>query len=84
MRIQMTEPGTRYTATFTVDERCELEAMLDRETAAAIAFALPQGFGVVLTRHDAHTFTVEASPEVPPGVVSERDLFARTRGGVVD
>lgn len=71
----MTEPATGYSTTFTVSERRELEAILDRETAAAIAAATRLGTGLVVTRHDARTFTVAASPEVPPGLIHERDLF---------
>jgi hypothetical protein len=68
-------PDTAYSKTFTVAERHELEDALDREAAAAIAAASRLGVGVVVTRHDARTFTVEASSEAPPGSIHERDLF---------
>jgi hypothetical protein len=66
--------GSGYTVTFTVADGSRLDAVLDREVATAMAVAYPQGLGVLLTRHDARTFTLEASPEVPAGTVSERDL----------
>lgn len=72
----MPGPGTGYTVTFTVAEGDRIDAVLDREVTAAMAAACPQGLGVLVTRHDGRTFTVEASPEVPAGIVSERDLFA--------
>ena len=72
---ETTEPATGYSATFTVTERQELDARLDREADAAIAVAGRLGAGVVVTRHDSRTFTVELSPEVPAGVIFERDLF---------
>ncbi|MGT2464238.1 hypothetical protein [Sinomonas atrocyanea] len=71
----MPGPDTAYSRTFTVAERRELEATLDKEAAAAIAAAGRLGIGVVVTRHDARTFTVEASSEAPAGSIHERDLF---------
>uniref|UniRef100_UPI003899AC7D hypothetical protein n=1 Tax=Pigmentiphaga litoralis TaxID=516702 RepID=UPI003899AC7D len=71
----MTEPATGYSTTFTVTERNELEPRLDHETAEAIAAATSLGVGLVVTRHDANTFTIAASPEVPPGLIHERDLY---------
>jgi hypothetical protein len=71
----MPEPFSAYSRTFTVTERHELETILDREAAAAIEAAVRLGTGVAVTRHDARTFTVEASREVPPGIIHERDLF---------
>ncbi|MGT2464091.1 hypothetical protein [Sinomonas atrocyanea] len=72
----MPGPETAYSKTFTVAERHELEAVLDKEADAAIAAAACLGTGVVVTRHDARTFTVEASREAPPGLIHERDLFS--------
>lgn len=72
----MTDPATGYSATFTVTQRHELETVLDRETAAAIPVAARLGTGLVVTRHDVHTFTVAASAEVPPGLIHERDLYS--------
>jgi hypothetical protein len=71
----MTEPGPSYSTTFTVTERHLLEATLDRETDAAITAATRLGTGILVTRHDALTFTVAASPEAPPGLIHERDLY---------
>ncbi|WP_334173206.1 hypothetical protein [Sinomonas sp.] len=71
----MPGPETAYSKTFTVADRHELEAALDREAEAAVAAASRLGTGVLVTRLDARTFTVEASREAPPGLIHERDLF---------
>jgi hypothetical protein len=72
----MTDEGRRYSSTFTISARHELEPALGREAARAMAVARPQGAGLIVTRHDARTFTVEMSPAVPPGVIHEKDLSA--------
>lgn len=74
-RTYMPFSDTVYSKTFTVAERHELEAALDKETEAAIAAATLLRTGILVTRHDAQTFTVEASHEAPPGQIHERDLF---------
>ncbi|NUP73400.1 MAG: hypothetical protein HOQ07_01900 [Sinomonas sp.] len=56
-------------------DRTLLESDLDRAVDAAIerAIAAP-GQGILVTRHDHSTFTVEVTADVPQGIIAERDL----------
>lgn len=63
-----------YEVKVTIGDRSELEDRLDKTVEHAIAEALRNpGHGLLVTRHDAHNFTVELSREVPQGTILEHD-----------
>ena len=73
----MLEQRIRYDVTVKISQRKELEDELDRAVEGAIQEALKNpGCGVLVTRHDHQTFTVELSREVPQGMISEKALYA--------
>ncbi|MDR7158121.1 hypothetical protein [Arthrobacter sp. BE255] len=73
----MLEQGIRYDVMVRISQRKELEDELDRAVEGAIQEALKNpGCGVLVTRHDHQTFTVELSREVPQGMISEKALYA--------
>lgn len=58
-----------------VHDRRDLEDELDRAVERVIQQALASpGRGILVTRHDHATFTIEVSDHVPQGTISERDL----------
>ncbi len=68
----MIDQTTRYAVKVRITNRKELENKLDRAVEGAIREALEDpGGGVLVTRHDHRTFTVEPSHDVPPGTISE-------------
>lgn len=65
-----------YAVKVRITHRNELEYELDRAVEGAIREALKNpGRGVLVTRHDHQTFTVELSPDVPHGSISELALY---------
>jgi hypothetical protein len=57
--------------------RRELDERLDRAVEHAIgrAFNRPEpGLGILVSRHDHRTVTVELTDQVEPGTIIERDL----------
>jgi hypothetical protein len=76
----MIDQPMRYTVKVRITHRKELENELDRAVEGAIRKALKNpGRGVLVTRHDRQTFTVELSHEVPHGTISEFDLYPSSR-----
>lgn len=72
----MIDQKMRYAVNVRIAHRKELESKLDRAVEGAIREALKEpGRGVLVTRHDHQTFTVELSPEVPHGTISEMALY---------
>jgi hypothetical protein len=66
-----------YAVQVRIDHRRELQNELDRALEEAIREALKNpGPGVLVTRHDHRTFTVELSRDVPHGTITELDLHA--------
>lgn len=75
----MTRESTLYRVTVTASCRQELESQLDRAINNGITKALnSKSQGIVLTRHNYTTFTVELSHEVPFGTTLERDQLLRS------
>ena len=69
----MIAQSINYAVKVRITHRKELEAELDRAVEEAIQAALKYpDRGVMVTRHDHQTFTVELSHEVPHGTISER------------
>jgi hypothetical protein len=65
-----------YAVKVTITHRKELENELDRAVEGAIGEALKDaGRGVLVTRHDHQTFTVELTHDVPHGTISELALY---------
>lgn len=59
--------------------RADLLARLDTAVESAQAAAILDGKnGVLITRHDHSTFSVEISPEVPYGLTIERDALRQS------
>lgn len=72
----MTKQGIPYAVEIRISNRNELEDQLDRAVEGAIRVANDTpGHGVLVTRHDHKTFTVELSHEVPHGTISELVLY---------
>ena len=60
-----------------IAHRRDLEVQLNRAVERAIAEALRRpGHGILVTRHDYRTFTVELTREVPAGLTAERDQLS--------
>lgn len=71
-----------YSIRLTVPDRESLDLELDRTVDEAILAALEdRGRGILVTRHDHDSFTVELSTEVPFGITLERDLRGSLRSG---
>lgn len=69
----MIHQSTRYHVQVGITDGRELESELDRAVEEAIQEALKNpGRGVMVTRHDHQTFTVELSHDIPHGTISER------------
>lgn len=69
METQMT-----YEVKLRVLQRTDMEVQLDRVVGHAILEALKNpGQVVLVTRHNADTFTVELSNDVPHGTIAELD-----------
>jgi hypothetical protein len=69
----MIDQSTRYHVEVRITDGRELETELDRAVEEAIQEALKNpGRGVMVTRHDHQTFTVELSQDIPHGTISER------------
>ena len=61
-----------------IADRKDLDHKLNVEVDAAIQKAFGSlGHGVLVTRHDRETFTIELSADVPHGTILELDLYAR-------
>ena len=61
-----------------IADRKDLDHKLNVEVDAAIQKAFGSlGQGVLVTRHDRETFTIELSADVPHGTILELDLCAR-------
>lgn len=75
------QEASPYTISITIDRREDLEHHLDLAVGQAIrkAHASPNR-GILVTRHDHSSFTIELSAEVPYGTTIERDLRARQDG----
>ena len=72
----MIDQSIRYGVQVRIRHRKELEDRLDRAVEDAIREALRKpGRGVLVTRHDHETFTVELSSAVPHGTISELALY---------
>lgn len=66
-----------YTVSVTITRREDLERQLDLASGKAIREAqVSSNRGILVTRHDHGSFTVELSAEVPYGTTIERDLRA--------
>ncbi|MBT2533013.1 hypothetical protein J7E83_12960 [Arthrobacter sp. ISL-48] len=66
---------TRNAVEIRINNRNELQDELDQALEGAVREALKNpGRGVLVTRHDHRTFTVELSLDVPHGTISELDL----------
>jgi hypothetical protein len=73
----MIDQSIRYGVKVRIRHRKELEDRLDLAVEEAIREALRNpGRGVLVTRHDHETFTVELSNAVPQGTISELVLYA--------
>ena len=71
----MLDQADHYAVKVRITQRRQLENQLDLAVDAAIREALTRpGRGVLVTRHDHQTFTVELSPEVPQGTITELAL----------
>jgi len=71
----MLDQADHYAVKVRITQRRQLENQLDLAVDAAIREALNRpGRGVLVTRHDHQTFTVELSPEVPQGTITELAL----------
>ena len=71
----MIDQSIPYDVKVRIRHRKDLEDELDRAVEAAIREALRNpGPGVLVTRHDHETFSVELSEEVPPGTIAELAL----------
>ena len=56
-------------------DRAHLEDELDRAVDTAIQKAQSSpGRGILVTRHDHSTFTIEVREDVPQGTITEHDL----------
>jgi hypothetical protein len=72
----MLDQANHYAVKVRITQRRDLENQLDLAVDAAIREALNSpGLGVLVTRHDNKTFTVELSHEVPHGTISELALY---------
>lgn len=70
-------PAVAYSATLRITDRRDLESNLDQAVADAIRRALVNpGKGILVTRHDHETFTIELTDCVEAGLIREAD--ART------
>ena len=70
----MINQGIPYAVEVRISHRNELEDELDRAVEGAIREARNNGRGVLVTRQDHKTFTVELSREVPHGTITELAL----------
>jgi hypothetical protein len=71
----MLDQAKHYGVKVRIAQRRDLENQLDLAVDAAIREALNSpGRGVLVTRHDHKTFTVELSDEVPQGTITELAL----------
>lgn len=69
---------TPHAVKLRIADRKDLENELNAEVNAAIEKAIRNpGQGLLVTRHDRETFTIELSGDVPQGTIHELDLYAR-------
>lgn len=60
---------------FTIEKRNQLESSLDSAVIELIRGAgTSPSYGILVTRHDHRTFTVEFCKKLRPGFVMEQDL----------
>ena len=72
----MLDQADHYAVKVRITQRRDLENQLDVAVDAAIREALNSpGRGVLVTRHDHQTFSVELSHEVPQGTITEMALY---------
>lgn len=72
----MTNQGIPSAVQVRISHRNELEKHLDRAVEDAIREAqTTPGHGILVTRHDHKTFTVELSHDVPHGTISELVIY---------
>lgn len=77
----MTGRSAPYGTTIIIDHRREMEDKLNELMGEAIRQALrTSNQGIVVTRHDERTFSVQLSAEVAPGTTMECDLWRVTPG----
>lgn len=63
---------------FRVQCKTELDEKLDAAVAAACDEAsIGRGHGVLVVRHDFDHFSVALSPQIPFGIIHERDMVSR-------
>ena len=73
----MREHPSIHASRIRIAHRRDLEVQLNRAVERAITEALREpGHGVLVTRHDYRTFTVELTKDVPPGLTAERDQLS--------
>lgn len=78
----MNAPPQSLPITLRVSDRRSMDTELNRAIRAAIVDALKDGTrGILVTRHDTTTFTVELSHDVPVGQTLERDRRASSNDG---
>lgn len=71
----MINQSSDYYVEIRVTDGKNLEKHLDQAVEKAIRKALVNSScGVMVTRHDQQTFSVELTRDVPFGIISERDL----------
>lgn len=67
--------GAIYSVSIHLARRRDLEKKLDQAIDAAIEAASGRpGLGILVSRHDRQTLTVELTKEVPYKTIVERDL----------
>lgn len=70
----MFDQSTHYYAEVRISKGRELDDQLDGAVENAIRAAIMNpGPGVMVTRHDQQTFSVELTYDVPYGTISERE-----------
>ncbi|WP_152343385.1 hypothetical protein [[Arthrobacter] sp. ATCC 21022] len=71
----MITQSTHYYAEIVITDGKELEHQLDKAVEEAIQEAPTNpGCGVLVTRRDRRTFTIELTNDVPHGTITEREL----------
>lgn len=77
----------RFSILIHVAGRRELDERLDRAVEGAIGRARSNpaiGLGILVSRHDHETVTVELTDQVEPGTIIERDLRQSRACAVLD
>lgn len=75
----MTTNPQPYSLTLTIDGQERLNDVLDRALGQVLQEALKIGeTGILVTRHDHRSYTVELSSDVPIGTIAETDALRMT------